>query len=145
MTLHRLLVLALFLLATIASAGEPDSSHRDAAMALIGAFEVKSIDQRGKDVAMMLVQGGLAPPDAVERLAQKCTRLLGSEKFIDGLATLYMAHFSEDEMRRIAVALKDPAMQRFLADRLSIMQDGMSQLAELFDEFGITEELINTP
>ena len=51
---------------------------------------------------------------------------------------------SADEMRRIAATLNDPAMQRFLADRLSIMQDGMSQISILFDEFGITEALMNS-
>ena len=129
-----------FSLATAAIPQESDS-HRQAAIAMVRASQVDSYEKRGRDVAETLAQAGVVRADSLDRLADKMGKLLGSDQFVNLTADVYMEYFSEEEMVGIVESLSDPAMQKFLSMRFAIMQDSMSRITELFDEFGITEEL----
>ena len=134
-----LLTILLFTAAT-AEAEEVDS-HRQAAEEVIKAYEVKSLEERGRDLALTLIRGGLAPAENLDALSEKLARLLGSAQFIDIVADSYMKQFTEEELTGIAESLRTPAMQKFLSSRFGIVQESMSRIGELFDEFEIAEEL----
>lgn len=128
----------------LASNAEEVDTHRKAAEEMIRAYEVKSYDERGRDLAETFRNGGYAPPEAVDRLSIKLGKLLASNQFMDITSRAYMKHFTEEEMVSITESLKNPAMRKFISIRFEIVQDSMSQIGELFDEFGITEELYGT-
>lgn len=144
MTGKIVLTAALILSLITAAAAQESDSHRHAAITMIRAYEVKSYEERGRDVAETLVQAGAVPADSLDRLAGKMGELLGSNQFMNLTAEVYMKHLSEEELIRITESIGDPAMQKFLSIRFAIMQDSMSRITELFDEFGITDEIEGT-
>ena len=131
----------LLLVANLVSNAQEVDTHRKAAEEMIRTYEVKSNEERGRDLAETLLQAGLVQPEAIDRLSIKLGKLLSSDQFMDITSRTYLKHFTEEEMVSITESLKNPAMRKFISIRFEIVQESMSQIDALFDEFEITEEL----
>jgi hypothetical protein len=121
--LHSFSAVVILFVASFASAAEPHSSHEVAARQLVEAVGGASMAEAGADAMLVTVRKNpeLAPYEDVFRAWFK--KVMTSGDFEGELASVYMKHFSEDEIRRLTAFYATPLGQKLVRELPEVMNE----------------------